>query len=128
MFDIDNAVQAEDTHTVHLKHPGTGVDTGITIDVYGMDSSAYRTINHAQRVKRLKTMKPGKSMPSPDELDKDAVDVLAACTAGWSNMVVKGETIPFNIANAAKLYTEYQWVREQVDEAIADRANFTKES
>jgi len=63
-----------------------------------------------------------------DELDNDSLDLLAACTLGWSGFVVDGSELECNTENARRLYRQFPWLREQAQQYIDDRANFLKTS
>ena len=56
------------------------------------------------------------------------MSLLAKCTTDWAGIVVEGETLDCTYENAVKLYGRFAWIMEQVDEFVADRANFTKAS
>jgi hypothetical protein len=114
---------------IELHHPITGADLGIKVSVVGRDSDRFKEIQTAQNRKRMsKIQKFGmraSGMVGADA-DTDGIELLAACTTGWTNMVMGGREVPFTVANAAEIYTLHPWIKEQVDVAIADRALFTK--
>jgi len=45
---------------------------------------------------------------TPEELEQNTIEILAACTVGWSGVVVDGKEIPFNKDNAKMLYTRFR--------------------
>jgi hypothetical protein len=66
---------------------------------------------------------------TPVENDSEGVALLVACTMAWRD--AGGKQIEYNKerldctpANATKIYTALPWIRRQVDEGIADLANF----
>lgn len=124
-----------------LNHPGTGDPTDVYITVLGRDSTEYRRLAAEQQRRRLnKLAKTGRlRLDQDDDLDKDAVALLAACTKGWGTtaealpegaradvLTYHGEDLPCTRENAARVYTEQPWLREQVEAAVTDRANFLR--
>lgn len=132
MIDISAVLTADEPFELQLVHPVTREPIDVTISIVGMDSAVYRKVAHAQRARRIKNIKPGsRNLPvSMDELEADAIEILAECTTGWKNLAFNGSELPFSKENAVMVYSSPKtgWVREQVDEAISDRANFSKES
>jgi hypothetical protein len=63
-----------------------------------------------------------------EEIESDGLELLAACTKSWSGVVIEGKQVAFSHEAAADLYTRFPWIKEQVDTAIGDRANFIKGS
>ena len=130
MTDISEVVKGDAPFEFALVHPVTKEELDVKITVVGMDSEVYRKTSHHQRSRRLKSIRPnGKSSGiNMEELEADGIELLAACTTGWKNMSYRGSELPFSKENAVMVYKEQAWVREQVDEAIGDRANFSGES
>ena len=100
--------------------------SSVMITLSGMDGQRYR--DHQRRIqnRRLKGLGRGKSKIDLDaeEMEKEALELLAACTIGWSGIDGKdGNPLPFTTANAELLYGE-SWIRIQVDQFIGDRQNF----
>ena len=64
---------------------------------------------------------------TPEELEAESTELLAALTAGWHLVTLDGHPldVPFSIENARELYAApaLAWLREQVDEFAADRGN-----
>ena len=61
-----------------------------------------------------------------EEIEQDGIDLLAACTTGWIGIIIEDKEIPFSTDNAVMVYERFPWIKEQVDTAIGDRANFIK--
>lgn len=105
----------------------------VAITLLGSDSNKYRALTRAQVRKRMEQMAAGKppvmTEADLDETDRDVVDVLAACTVGWKNVLdTSGAPIPFNDENVRKLYAAYPVIKEQVDAFISNRTNFIQPS
>ena len=110
-----------------LVHPVTGKGLGIFISVLGNDSDTYR---HAVEVRAQRTLRKSKKQRqqiSLEEAENQAIEILAACTIGWTGLVENGKEIPFSESNARALYKKYPWMKDQVDAAIGDRALFLGE-
>jgi hypothetical protein len=74
----------------------------------------------------------GRMKITPEEIEAEAVDILAALTVGWHLVDLRGDVIdlPFTQENARELYGNpaVSWLREQIDESTADRGNFSQGS
>src|SRR4029077_16440713 len=96
------------------------------IDHYSADSEIAR--KHQRAVQRRRLAMRGRLKITPEELEAEATEVLAALTAGWYLVDLQGNPIdlPFTQENARELYgnSAVGWLREQIDESAADRANF----
>jgi hypothetical protein len=97
------------------------------IDHYSADSEIAR--KHQRAVQRRRLAMRGRMKITPEELEAEATEILAALTAGWYLVDLKGNMIdlPFSQDNARELYGNpaVGWLREQLDESTADRANFS---
>lgn len=100
------------------------------IELYSSDSAVARHHNFAVTRRRLNTGARGQRIKiSPEELEAEAIDLLAALTTNWSLINMDGTPLkePFSPESARELYKE-AWLREQVDDFVSDRANFSKPS
>lgn len=96
---------------------GMGQPTSLYIKVRGLDSKAVRQHNKIQRKAYIEAIRTGKDY---DE-DKYLVDGLVKATIGW-----RGTSEKFSQKACRQLYEKAPFVCDQVDEFIAERANFTK--
>src|SRR5580765_4388831 len=100
------------------------------IDHYSADSEIAR--KHQRSIQRRRLAMRGRMKITPEELEAEAVDILAALTVGWRLIDLKGNVIDleFSQDNARELYGNpaIGWLREQIDESTADRGNFSKGS
>lgn len=122
--DINLAAQAEQGAELTLEHPVTGEKIeGMTITLAGSDAKAFRSKQKEIQAARLAKMlkKKGAGLQNSDE---EEAELLASVTLGWSGIVVGGEKIKFSYAAAKKLYLDHNWIKEQVDEFVGNRANF----
>jgi len=127
---IDTVKGSNDGFNVSIYHPGTNEDLDISISVLGKDSDLFQKISRSQNKKRMAKMTKGgfrNTSPVPiEEIEQDGIELLAACTTGWTGVIIDGKEIPFSADNAAMLYKRFPWIKEQVDVAVGDRANFIK--
>lgn len=128
---LDTARSANEGFDVQLYHPVTNVDLGITIKILGKDSDTFRKISHAQAKKRMDRFSKGGFrntgfIQSPEEIEQNGIELLAACTVGWDGIILDGKPLDFSKDNAKELYTRFPWIKEQIDVAVGDRANFIK--
>lgn len=96
------------------------------IEIYSADSEAAR--RHNRTIQRRRLAMRGRGRITPEELEAEATELLASLTTGWRLVSLSGDeiTVPFTIDAARELYAapSLAWIREQVDEFAADRANF----
>jgi hypothetical protein len=76
--------------------------------------------------------KTGKvELPDPEDAEADKIKNLAQSTLGWRGYVNdEGEDVPFSLQAATDLYKapEMSWLVDQIDNALVDKALFTKRS
>lgn len=123
---LDTVKASNSGAVMQVRHPTTGaVIDGVTVTLLGIDSDAYREREAITADKRLqKILKRSGNKLSTSEMREDTLNMLVACTVGWEGVVLDGAPLPFNPANARKLYQRVPWLREQVEEFVGDRANF----
>lgn len=121
-------------YELELRHPVSLARLGVFISVVGSESDTFQ--GHVRRKANERLRKQfadqrkgrGEEAPTVEEVEANAIELLAACTTGWRTgdkptITLAGEDLPFCEANARQLYAE-KWIREQVDEAIGDLGNF----
>lgn len=108
-----------------LKHPATGEELSAKIKILGKDSTKYTQMSDEFRRKTLDSMKSNKTMAQRMEEAQELSDsILVACTVDWADIMLDGKDLPFSELNAKMIYQRFNWIKEQIDQAIADRANF----
>ncbi len=127
--ELDLAEMADGGADLELEHPVTGElldheGKKFIITLAGTDSAAYRNKQRELQSKRIAKMSRKRNNKDFILSDEDTSALLAAATIGWSGIMVGGEEIEFSTAAAKKLYLERNWIREQVDVFVGDRANF----
>ncbi len=100
------------------------------IDLYSSDSSIARKYDRSVFRQRLNMR--GRGKVQPEQIEAEGVGRLAALTAGWYLVDLKGTPleVSFSDDNAREIYgaTQVAWLREQVEEYTTDRENFSKAS
>jgi hypothetical protein len=117
---------------VEIRHPVTNVPLGMTVRVLGRDSDTFKehtrdTLNARLRREAM-AAKRGKDadLRTVEIIEQENMDLLVACTVGWSNVAIDGKELPFEEANVRRVYKEYPWIYDQVNEAIGTLENFLK--
>jgi hypothetical protein len=106
----------------------TNVPTERYITIHGVDSEVYRAASIEQQ-RRWINKKQNRRAPSlsPEELENETIGMLAACTTGWRGFRDrKGDEIAFSREAAVALYRQFPAIRDQVSDAMGERANFLK--
>ncbi|MAO65047.1 MAG: hypothetical protein CL666_08605 [Balneola sp.] len=97
----------------------------VTITIHGPDSKAQTELQRKFRNKALKDGVKRKNMSiSSEQLEARALDMDVAATADWQNIGLDGKELECTPENVKMVYTKLPWIREQVEEFMADRANF----
>jgi len=125
---LDTSATADKGAVMTLLHPVSrqplrdGEGREVTLILAGQDSEAFRKAQRAATNKRLSAK--GRTKLTAEELEAEAIELLARCTLGWTGIAFDGRPLDHSAANAVRLYERLPWVREQADEFIADRANY----
>ncbi|NCD13584.1 MAG: hypothetical protein EOL93_13665 [Epsilonproteobacteria bacterium] len=109
---------------MEIEDPTNGEPLGMHLKLMGEDSEIYQKHLRKHRDKHLK--KRTKNLKW-DSFEAERTELLVACTVEWKNITYKGEQVEFTKENVRWLYSTYRGIRDQVDEFIADRANFLGE-
>lgn len=134
-MDLMNLIPTTDAIEVVIKHPSTfepllnDDGTEMTITVFAPHSKEYKTAVHEQTNIRLKQMQKGgrnNNTITAEELEAAGIKMLAKTTKDW-NITFDGEQPKFTVASAQKLYEKVFWVREQIEEAVAETEVFTQD-
>lgn len=125
-FDF-TAYEDTDSAEVRIKDPKTGTSTAMVVQLAGPEHPSRKRITlQRQRKMRQALSRTGKlPMSDPEEDEADQVDLLVACTLGWT-----GAAVPFTTKSARDLYEDpkRRWLRDQVQTALDDRELFTRSS
>jgi hypothetical protein len=134
-MDLKNLTPTSDTIEVILVHPNTleplmneglAKDREMTITLYAPHSKEYKKLVHEQTDKRLSQMQKSKKVQiSAADLERSSIDILAKATKEW-DITYDGESPKLTVPKAREIYTEYFWIKDQLEEAINDTLDFTK--
>lgn len=133
-MDFDNVKKAADLGAkMEVKDPTTDQpmlkddgETPITITLAGVESDKWKKARSTVGNKYLKTAGPNRP-PGAKTIEESIADdafQLAAVTLAWDGVIVEGQELECNQANAARIYAKYDWLRNQVSEFVGNRANF----
>jgi hypothetical protein len=112
---------------ITLKHPSSNEDLPMKIKVVGKDSDKFIKLSEDFRRSTLEDMKANKTVEQRIETSKQYGDnLLVACTLEWQGIELDGKKLDCNAENVKLVYQRFGWIKEQIDTAIADRANFIK--
>jgi len=123
-YDIDDIKVVENGTNMQIVHPTTGEplydeeNKPVTLELVGQDSDIYRKISNRITNKRAK-MRPGRL--TAERIESDTLEIIEACTTGWSNNLVLNGEQP---QTAKEIYQRRKWLREQAEQHIHDRANY----
>lgn len=126
-FDLDS-VTALTSAVLWLKHPLTGKPLPASVVLAGPEHDARKAARWSIMRRRRALLAATGDLPPPDprEDEDDELAVLVACTLGWCGLARSGVALEFSAGACTTLYTDprWSWVREQVKDALDDRARF----
>lgn len=131
-MDLKNLKPKSETVEVILVHPNTleplmndGSDTEMSITVYAPHSAEYKKVIHEQTDRRLQKIQKSKKVQlSSSELEEGAIDLLARVTKEW-DISYDGVSPKLTVDKAKEIYSEFFWIRSQIEEAIEETLDFT---
>jgi hypothetical protein len=122
---LDSAARADEGARLHLVHPTTNEELGISLHLAGIDSAAHR---RAVSIAANRRAKGGfRKQVTLEQVQEESIETLAACTLAWEGVRVDGKELAFSHAAAVSLYTRFPWLREQAEQFISDRANYLQD-
>ena len=112
---------------ISLKHPATDKELPMKIKIIGKDSDKFVKLSEEFRRASLDEMKNNKTIEQRLQSSKEYGDnLLVGCTLDWKDIELDGKKLDCTPENVALVYKRFGWIKEQIDTAIADRANFIK--
>ena len=130
---LNTAAKSNEGAWMPLRDPGTfqvlldDAEAPVQIQLAGVDSDIYRKAQRRITNMRLSSKRGMSPKLTAEEMEAEALDILARCTMAWTGIVENGKSVPCDYDNARKLYATYPWIREQVDAFVNDRANFLQD-
>jgi hypothetical protein len=128
-FDLNSLkpVKADDGAVLEVAHPESEeAIPGMTITLLGQDSKVYRKIQLAKQQALLNRIAKGKKVADLDaeKMAQDGIDDLVQLTTAWTGFTLDGAALDCTPENVKRVYAEWAWIKEQVQEFVADRSNF----
>jgi len=100
--------------------------TPMSITVYGSHSSVYQQVQDEIADKRIaksfasgKVQDPAKSLPKTGDIREQTLDILVKTTITW-NITMNKKPVDFNPETVRAIYTDFRFIREQVEEKASD--------
>ena len=133
-MDLKNLTPTSDTIEVILVHPNTleplmnegNKKSEMSITLYAPHSKEYKKLVHEQTDKRLAQLQKSKRVQiSASDIEKSSIDILAKDTKEW-DITYDGESPKLTVPKAREIYTEYFWIKDQLEEAINETLDFTQ--
>jgi hypothetical protein len=129
---------AETGVEITLFHPKTNLPLNERITVYGSDSEVVKRIQRKQlnrRLERSQRNRNNKGTVTAEESEAEGLDLLVGSVKEWRTVsedaasrpeieLAVGEWLPCTPENVRRVFEELPWMKEQVDQGVADRANF----
>lgn len=114
----------QDSAWLTILHPRTGAPTPMRIKIASPDSESYRKVDRRIKNRSFAAVKKNKGNVSAEALEASSMDLLVGITLEWENVVWGGTPMEFTEDNVRQLFTQFPFIREQVDEFAGDRNNF----
>ena len=126
MFDLASFSASQlNAASVRILRPD-GEPTDILIKVLSPDSAEYRIVSMQVQNEQLKYSMKNRGKTTAERLAQSSLDLLVGVTVAWDGIAENGAILPFSPENVRRVYENYPFIREQVDEFLGDRRNFFK--
>jgi len=126
-------LKAKQTAEIELKHPDTDLPMGIFITIHGKDSDKFKSIVSKQNNRRIEESlksRNGRIRITDEKQKRDGMELLVGCTESWRTGTrpeiefADNEWLAFTPENIQKVYENIDWIKDQVDQDMTDRAIF----
>lgn len=128
--DLESIGAPKDTATITLFHPVSGDElrdgegSPMYVEVYGQDSDVFRKIDRAIANRNIqKARKSRNSSLTADQMESQRLERIVKCVRSW-NLVIGGQSPECDESTVREVMEKYDWLRDQAEEGIYDRANF----
>lgn len=121
---LDKSEPAEEGRVFEVCDPDTGEPTGIEIVLRGTDSATHKRCMR-KLVSKYQLMQRTKL--TPEQIEADDIELMAACTVSWKGIDLDGVEFMFSRENAIALYTRFDWLKEAVKSFIGNRSNYRRD-
>lgn len=95
-----------------------------TITVLGKDSETFKSAARAQSDRRIAQNMRTRQPVLTAVIERDDIELLVAVTVDW-DIILDGKKPPANSKEYRAAFTRYPWLKEQLDEWVGLRSNFT---
>ncbi len=129
-FDLDNLKPVDEARPLHLSHPQTGADLfangqPLVVHVLGPDHPEMKKLEHKTANRRLQqATRTGQVTMTAKQTEEDALNRSVAATKGWENIRQGGKDVECTPENVRRIYSEWPWMRRQVDAFHSNAGNF----
>lgn len=152
-YDIAQLGTAEDAERpidMEIASNRDGQGTGVFVRLIGKDSAQYRKLNRHLQNRRLDELSRTRKLKmTAEQNEAETLRLLVECVLGWKSRLyervdgvlvplqpeqfaetynLRGEELPFSKENVKRVFTVVPEIREQVEDFLADRANFVQGS
>lgn len=123
----------KETTEIRLYHPRTGDDIPgpggkpLSVTVHGPYSAKYKAFTRKQQQARLQSVTRQNRNAlniTAEEIERGAVDLIIACIESWNISFEGDKVLPLNEANIREVFERHPWVRDQIDMAMGNAADF----
>ncbi len=94
------------------------------VRLLGTDSDQYRKLSNRSLEKSFNSRDKKKKVDI-ESTQREVAEKFAKCTTECY-FIENGKEVECTTSEITRLYLQYSWIKEQVDEFINDRSNFTK--
>lgn len=112
------------TITVELRHPGTGLPLGVSVECTSLEGEAVKAV---ERQIKNAALRSGRNAITAEKMDDNTVAILSAAIVGWTwtaPATLNGDANPpLTTENKRKLLSVPS-VSKQIDAALGDEAAF----
>lgn len=115
--------QAQEEAWLTIQHPVTGVETTMRLRLLSPDSERYRALSNRLLNSKVRAITRGSQL-SVEESSENALHLLVQATTAWEGVIFGGQPLEFSPENVKTVYSDFPFIREQVDRFIGDRRNF----
>lgn len=131
LANLDFGKNPEITAVMNVIHPITGEEmfqddgvTPVTVTLLGMESSVAKRITKARAQKQLNKRNQKVDL---DEAREFTISLQAKLITASQGLTENGQDLDLtDHVTSVDVLTRFNWLREQIDEFITDRANFYK--
>jgi hypothetical protein len=112
-----------------LVHPGTKEPLGAFVKVRGDMSKVVREhlrkrYNEIQLQQKIAARRKQEVETTLEEYEDLAIQDAVLRVIGWKGIQEEGKDVPFNTENGERILRAHAWIREQIQEAAGEVANF----